>query len=188
MCCSSLCHIVLHCNALTDHIATFRLFFHRLKFCRCCCCSTWIGCITCIHLFSYTYMYITIHTYIILYWIDLPLLVFSLFLTGWTFVIVVVAAQWMYHLHLLKLAYLHLHLLTLAYLHLHLLTSVNTCHFLLCNVQPFPLQAFVDALVVAARWIYLIALYYFATTHSLFLHRRCCCCNALDVHGLQKIY
>ena len=30
MCCSSLCHIVLHCNALTNHIATFSLFFHRL--------------------------------------------------------------------------------------------------------------------------------------------------------------
>ena len=117
----------------------------------------------------------------------MPLLVFSIFLTGWTFVVVINAARWMYHLHLL----------TLAYLRLHLLTSVNTCHFLLCNVQPFPLQAFVDALVVAARWmyhlhlfeyiylhlsyLYHIALYYFATTHSLFLHRRCCCCNALDV-------
>ena len=75
--------------------------------CWCCCCSTWIGCITCIHLFSCTYMYITIHTYIILYWIDLPLLVFSLFLTGWFFVVIVVAARWMYQLHLLTLATVH---------------------------------------------------------------------------------
>ena len=118
MCCSSLCHIVLHCNALTNHIAAFSLFFHRLEFCWCCCCSTWIGCITCLHLISYTHIYLTIHiSYIILYWIDLPLLVFSLFLTGWTFVVVINAARWMYHLHLLKLTFTykckHLPLLTL---------------------------------------------------------------------------
>ena len=121
----------------------------------------------------FIYSHISYYTYIIyhivLNWFATAC--FRRFLTGWTFVVVINAARWMYHLHLL----------TLAYLHLHLLTSVNTCHLLLCNVQPFPLQAFLDALVVAARWIYHIALYYFATTHSLFLHRRCCCCNALDV-------